>query len=158
MSKIEITNEDNMELMAKFNNEDIERLRNKGLKIVDSSEKTKETCKVKIEKVSVEKNTIEFVLISLAKEGVIIGFDKELRFDKYRRFRFDWAIPSKMIAIEYEGVISNKSRHTTIKGFSKDCTKYNLATKKGWKVLRYTALNFNELHDDLIFLLKKDVK
>jgi hypothetical protein len=54
-----------------------------------------------------------------------------------------------MIGIEYEGVFSEKSRHTTVAGFSEDCRKYNLAIANGWRVLRYTALNYLELYTDL---------
>lgn len=74
-----------------------------------------------------------------------IQFVCEHRFAPPRKFRFDIAIPDMMIAIEYEGVISAKSGHTTIRGFTKDCQKYNLAVSLGWSVYRYTALNLNEL-------------
>jgi hypothetical protein len=74
-----------------------------------------------------------------------IQFVCEYQFAPYRKFRFDLAIPDLKIGIEYEGVISEKSGHTTIKGFTKDCQKYNLAVSLGWSVYRYTALNINEL-------------
>ncbi len=76
-------------------------------------------------------------------------FEKEFQFLTNRKFRFDWAFPEHWLAIEYEGLISNKSRHTTIKGFSKDCEKYNLAQLEGWTVLRYTALNYLDIKKDL---------
>src|SRR4051812_11455124 len=39
---------------------------------------------------------------------------KEYRFDKNgRRFKFDFAIPALKIGIEYEGLNSEKSGHTT---------------------------------------------
>ena len=75
-----------------------------------------------------------------------IQFVCEYQFAQNRKFRFDLAIPDLKIGIEYEGVISDKSGHTTIKGFTKDCQKYNLAVSLGWSVYRYTALNLNELH------------
>lgn len=79
-----------------------------------------------------------------------IEFVEEYRFDKVRRFRFDLAIPARKLAIEYEGLNSAKSRHTTLKGYTGDATKYNLATVLGWRVLRYTALNFSEFKTDLV--------
>ena len=82
-----------------------------------------------------------------------IEFETEYRFHDVRRFKFDWAIPAKKIAIEYEGINSAKSRHTNIVGYSKDCVKYNLASGEGWTVLRYTALNYTNLTDDLRKLL-----
>jgi len=39
-------------------------------------------------------------------------------------------------------------------GYSKDCEKYNLAILNGWKVLRYTAVNFGNLEKDLNKLLE----
>lgn len=70
---------------------------------------------------------------------------KEFKFHPTRKWRFDWAIPSLKIAVEYEGIMSEKSRHTTITGMSGDCEKYNAAQSLGWKVLRFTALNYEDL-------------
>jgi len=65
--------------------------------------------------------------------------EEEYRFDKVRLWRFDFAIPDLMIAIEIEGVSYQKQgRHQTATGFTKDCEKYNSATCDGWAVLRYT--------------------
>ena len=66
-----------------------------------------------------------------------------------RQFRFDWAIPDFQLAIEYEGLFAATSRHTSVAGYSGDCTKYNLATLQGWRVLRYTALTYQNLDLDL---------
>ena len=106
-------------------------------------------------KISIEKQAIKTMLWVLKREGVIPDYTEELQFHKDRKFRFDWAIPSRYIAIEYEGIISKKSRHTTINGFTMDCEKYNLAQISGWKVLRYTAMNYKNLEKDLKKILKK---
>lgn len=74
---------------------------------------------------------------------------EEFRFSKTRKFRADYAIPERMILIEFEGIVSRKSRHTTMTGYSTDCEKYNLAAILGYKVLRYTALNFKQVWRDL---------
>lgn len=105
-------------------------------------------------KISVEKNTITTMLWVMKKEGTIENYVEELVFDSIRRFRFDWAIPDLKIAIEYEGIFSKKSRHTTISGYTEDCEKYNLAIANGWKVLRYTAKNYTNLEKDLKKILK----
>lgn len=84
------------------------------------------------------------------------GIVEEYRFHPTRRFRFDAAIPDKMIAIEYEGISGAKSRHTTLTGYTKDCEKYNLAALMGWRVLRYTALNYSQLWDDLKQITEHD--
>lgn len=73
------------------------------------------------------------------------NYVKELEFHPTRKWRFDFAIESLKIAIEYEGIISEKSRHTTITGMSADCDKYNEAQRLGWKVFRFTALNYKNL-------------
>lgn len=62
-----------------------------------------------------------------------------------RLWRFDFAIPAHMIAIEYEGIFSEKSRHTTFQGFTGDAKKYNRANELGWRVLRFTAKNYKDL-------------
>ena len=108
----------------------------------------------KIEKVSTEKRAIEMVLFVLHREGKIPEYVKELQFHEKRKWRFDWAIPELHTAIEYDGLISEKSRHTTISGYTGDCEKFNASTILGWKVLRYTALNYKNLYNDLVNILK----
>lgn len=87
--------------------------------------------------------------ILLMLQLVGIPFEQEYKFHPERKWRFDFAIPSKKIAIEYEGLMSDKSRHTTVQGFSNDSEKYNQAQLLGWKVLRYTALTYTKLASDL---------
>lgn len=78
-----------------------------------------------------------------------IKFVEEHKFSPKRRFRFDLYLTDLNVGIEYEGLMSEKSRHTTIEGYSKDAEKYNLATCLGIRVLRYTALNFDQFENDL---------
>lgn len=78
-----------------------------------------------------------------------IPYTEEYRFHPVRRFRFDIAIPDKLLAIEYEGVFSEKSRHTTAKGYTTDADKYNLAQSMGWRVYRYTAMNYKNIDLDI---------
>lgn len=63
---------------------------------------------------------------------------REYRFHPTRRFRFDYALPEYKIAIEIEGGVWIKGRHTRGAGYQRDLIKYNLATTLGWRVLRYT--------------------
>lgn len=137
--------------MGKWTKKDIENLSRKRLKhdLEKQAPKSK-----KIEKISVEKETIKKILWILKRENKINDYVEELIFSDTRKFRFDWAIPDQKIAIEYEGLFSEKSGHTTVTGYTKDCIKYNLAVQEGWKVLRYTALNYKNLHDDLLNLIK----
>lgn len=82
-----------------------------------------------------------------------VTLEEEYRFDDKRRWRFDWAIPSMKIAVEYEGLMSKKSRHTTAKGFTADTEKYNAAQGHGWRVLRFTAMNYKTMVEVLNHLL-----
>jgi len=63
----------------------------------------------------------------------------EYRFLKKRKFRFDFAWPDRMIAMEVEGGVWSGGRHTTGKGYTRDLEKYNLATLHGWEVYRFTT-------------------
>jgi len=93
------------------------------------------------------------IVIEQVLKNLGLPYVKELKFSDKRKFRFDFAIPLYRIAVEFEGIISTKSRHTSITGYTRDCEKYNLAQIEGWKVLRYTALNYGNLEQDLKELL-----
>jgi len=63
---------------------------------------------------------------------------KEYRICKDRKWKFDYAIPEKMIAIEIEGAVWSNGRHTRGLGYTKDIEKYNRAILDGWKLIRFT--------------------
>lgn len=70
----------------------------------------------------------------------------EFKFNENRKYRFDWAIPDLKLAIEFEGgIFQKKSGHNTATHYTKDANKYNLAQSDGWKILRFTALNYKNL-------------
>lgn len=60
----------------------------------------------------------------------------EYRFHPDRRWRFDWAFPSEQIAVEQEGGIWIRGRHSRGAGFEKDTEKYAAAVILGWRVFR----------------------
>ena len=108
---------------------------------------------------------IELVLMSMG-----VKFVSEFQFMQERRFRFDIAIPERKIAIEYEGMeqkervynpvkrkyeykTKSKSGHQTNKGFTEDCEKYNYAACHGWKLLRFTAWNYEDATKFLSILM-----
>jgi hypothetical protein len=91
--------------------------------------------------------------IEKALQNVGIAYESEYRFHSDRRFRFDFAIPDKKIAIEYEGLGYKKTGHTTSEGYTSNCEKYNLATSLGWKVYRYTYRNYKNFKNDLKAIL-----
>ena len=82
-----------------------------------------------------------------------LPYKKEHIFHDTRKWRFDFCLTEHKIAIEYEGVISENSRHTTIGGFMEDCLKYREALKLGWRVLRYTAKDYKQMSTDLNVIL-----
>ena len=65
--------------------------------------------------------------------------EREFRFHPTRQWRFDFAWPELMLALEVEGGTRKKGRHQFHEGFTEDCHKYNEAAILGWRVLRYTT-------------------
>ena len=63
---------------------------------------------------------------------------EEHRFAPPRRWRFDWAWPDYMVALEVEGAVWTGGRHTRGAGFLKDMEKYSEAAILGWCVVRCT--------------------
>lgn len=62
----------------------------------------------------------------------------EYRFHPVRRWRFDWAWPSLKVALEVEGGVFVKGRHSRGAGMVKDMEKYNAAAALGWRLVRVT--------------------
>jgi very-short-patch-repair endonuclease len=65
-----------------------------------------------------------------------VKVETEYRFDKVRKWRFDYCIIDHKIAVEVEGGAYTQGRHTRGKGFIGDMEKYNAATCHGWRILR----------------------
>ena len=64
--------------------------------------------------------------------------EREVVFAAPRKWKFDFAWPAAMLAVEIEGGTFIRGRHTRPKGYQQDCEKYNAAVLRGWRVLRYT--------------------
>ncbi|MFP5340729.1 MAG: DUF559 domain-containing protein [Gammaproteobacteria bacterium] len=64
---------------------------------------------------------------------------REHRFVADRRWRFDFAWPDRMLAVEVEGAVWTGGRHTRGSGYVKDMEKYNRAAVLGWRVLRFST-------------------
>lgn len=64
---------------------------------------------------------------------------REYRFHLARRWRFDFAWPTRMLAVEVEGGTWISGAHSRGSHFESDCEKYNAAAIAGWCVLRFTT-------------------
>lgn len=78
----------------------------------------------------------EYRFGAIASGGIGKGLRERLKASCLRDWRFDYCIPSLMIAIEVEGGAWGKSRHTTGTGFAEDLRKYDAAMRLGWTVYR----------------------
>ncbi len=63
----------------------------------------------------------------------------ELRFHDTRRWRFDFAWPDMMLALEVNGGTWIKGRHNRGSSVGKDYEKLNEAQILGWSVLQFTT-------------------
>jgi len=79
----------------------------------------------------------EALLFQLQMSGLPAP-QREYLFHKRRKWRFDFAWPDLMIAVEVEGGVWSNGRHVRGEGYEKDCEKYNEAQMMGWMVLRFT--------------------
>ena len=77
--------------------------------------------------------------IALLLRDMGIEYEREVRFAAPRRWRFDFAINSKRLAIEFDGGTWNGGRHVRGKGATGDRDKGNAAIIMGWRVLHFTA-------------------
>ena len=62
----------------------------------------------------------------------------ELRWHPKRKWRWDWAWPDCLIAIEVQGGTWTGGKHGRGAGLAKDRDKLNHAALMGWTVLTYT--------------------
>lgn len=78
---------------------------------------------------------------AIEREGIPNHYEIEHKFHKTRRWRFDFAWINERVALEVEGGIwkGKAGAHTSGKGYTANCEKYNTAVCEGWKVLRVTA-------------------
>lgn len=73
-----------------------------------------------------------------------LKFVKEFAFALPRRWRFDYVLNNGLVAIEIDGGIWTRGRHTRGAGFLGDLEKMREATVRGWRVYRFAT---NEVLD-----------
>lgn len=88
------------------------------------------------------------------------GFDvpeKEVRFHPTRRWRFDRAWVKQKVAVEIDGGVFIRGRHTRGMGYHRQIEKQNQAQVCGWAVLRYDTKHIHEdpqaMVDEIVQLL-----
>lgn len=108
---------------------------------------------------SKEKDFIAWCLWDFAqRHGVLLYQEYKFAEEEGRRFRFDWCIPDPrfMIAVEYDGgILDRNSGHTSVRGMQRDMIKGNLAQSLGYKVLRFSVLDYKTLPQALKKFEKK---
>jgi len=68
----------------------------------------------------------------------VVEPDQEYVFHPTREWRFDFAWPKPMVAVEMQGGVWSGGAHTRGGGYSKDCEKMNEAVALGWRVFYLT--------------------
>lgn len=76
------------------------------------------------------------VFLGLLAEQGLPKPHQEYRFDASRRWRFDFAWPAWSLALEIDGGVWTRGRHTRGSGWLKDTEKLNAAACQGWRLLR----------------------
>jgi len=76
---------------------------------------------------------------------------EEVRFHPTRKWRVDFLWEKEKIAVEIEGAVWARGRHTRGSGFIADCTKYNSLAKIGYRLYRLTSEHLKD--PDYIFEL-----
>ena len=79
----------------------------------------------------------------------------ECRFHPVRRWRFDFAWPDSRVAVECEGGVWTRGRHTRGAGYEADCEKYNQAAALGWRVFRCTSGMLDRAPDEFVEMVKE---
>lgn len=146
-----------MKRYSNLNEPELRRLQNagkiRGFNTQKKPEGSKKNLPTLPAKRSEEKGWLEWNIMYWCNENSL-SFEKEFMFHAERKWRFDFAITAVKIAIEYEGIFSAKSGHTTIKGFTKDVQKYNAAQAEGWTIIRCTAKDYKTVPQQLTKILQ----
>jgi hypothetical protein len=95
------------------------------------------------------------VFLAALKQAGLPDPVTEHRFHPDRRWRFDFAWPSKLVAVEIHGGLWTGGRHSGGRGQLGDMEKMNAAQMLGWRVLQYTPQQLGQALTDLAQLLRE---
>lgn len=122
------------------------------LRILEGKRRPQEkmTARQFAERQDAQPDGIRYDLLTVVTDAGLPIPEREYVFHPSRKWAFDFAWEDLKIALEYEGLMSEHSRHTTLKGYEGDCRKYTAAQLLGWIVIRFTILTPREqLVDEL---------
>lgn len=78
------------------------------------------------------------IFFAFLKQNRVPRPEPEHRFAPPRKFRFDFAWVQHRVALEVDGGVWTRGRHTRGSGWMKDTEKLNLAASLGYRLLRCT--------------------
>jgi len=72
------------------------------------------------------------------------GFTPEVEFHPVRKWRFDWAIPERKVAVEFQGFVGKRHGHgdvghASVGGMLRDQEKWTEGQLLGWTVILVNA-------------------
>lgn len=82
------------------------------------------------------KSSMEHEFLALWTDLGGPDLEEELKFHTSRKWRLDFCHLPSRVAIELEGGVYSRGRHTRGAGFVRDCEKYNAATRCGYTIFR----------------------
>jgi len=85
------------------------------------------------------KKEAEDVIARELTDAGLGGFEREYRFHPDRRWRFDFAWVAERVALEVEGSVWARGRHTRGKGYLGDIEKYSEAALLTWLLVRVST-------------------
>lgn len=100
-------------------------------------------------------DALNYIEITLLDWCLKRGYElyEEYVFSTVRAYRLDYALPDLKLGIEYEGSIhKTNGDHRSKKGVQRDIEKGNLAIQEGWRVLRFSAINYLTITEELKLL------
>lgn len=84
--------------------------------------------------------------VKLASKAVKLPMpEAEFKFHPTRKWRFDFAYPTRLVALEVDGGIWVAGRHSRGSGLLKEHEKMNAAAERGWLIFRCTPQTVGDL-------------